>query len=147
MKMPPVSKSEFSVADKGTYLAQLCDIEEKVALQKNDRGEDRESKFWVWKFRGYLIKDPAKKMVPVEVTSGVGVSSKASALKHILSCAFPDMTLDEMSVFNTDEMVGKAWVLKVSVEEKPNGSKKNVILNIEPSDKDPFADTDDEDDD
>lgn len=142
--MPQVQKSEFTVAEKGTYLAQLCDIEQKVAMQKSDSGDDRESKFWVWKFRGYLTKDTTKKMVPIEVTSGCGVSSKQSALKHILSCAFPDMTLDEMSMFNTDEMVGKAWVLKVSVEETAKGSKKNVILNIEPSDKDPFSD-DDED--
>jgi len=148
--MPPVTNSEFAVAAKGTYLTQLCDIEAKTAPQKNDRGETRDSTFWVWKFRGFLTKDKLRKMVPVEITTGTGLSSKASALKNLLMLAYPDKSLDELKTFNTDEMIGKAWVVKVGEDEKPNGGKKNIILNIEPSDDDPFADTasdDDEDDD
>ena len=143
--MPRVQANEFQVAPKGTYLSMLCEIQEKSTPQRNEKtGDMKDSKFWVWKFSGYQTKDPQKKRTPIEVTTGIGVSSKASALKHILSCAYPEMSVDEMKAFDTDTMIGKAWVLKVGVEEKPNGGEKNVILNIEASDKDPFADDDDE---
>jgi len=99
----------------------------------------------VWKFRGFSVKDKLRKMVPVEITTGTGITSKDSALKNLLMSAFPEKTLEELKSYNTDEMIGKAWVLKVGIGESKNGNEKNVILNIEASEDDPFAEPGDDD--
>jgi len=143
--MPPVTSAEYAVTPKGTYLAQLCDIEVKTAKQPTKEGGERDSSFWVWKFRGFSVKDKLRKMVPVEITTGTGITSKDSALKNLLMSAFPEKTLEELKSYNTDEMIGKAWVLKVGIGESKNGNEKNVILNIEASEDDPFAEPGDDD--
>ena len=142
-EMPPVTSTDYAVTPKGTYLTQLCDIETKSSKQTGSDGVARDSSFWVWKFRGYNMKDPAKKAVPVEITTGTAVTKNDSALKTLLMSAFPDKNLDDLKTFNTDEMVGKAWVIKLGIGEKPNGGEKNIILNIEATEEDPFADDDD----
>jgi hypothetical protein len=138
--MPAVHSGEVVLADKGVYIAQLCAIDAKTAKQKNDQGIEQDSTFWIWKFRGFKEKDKARAMCPVEVTTGCTVSTKDSQLKSLLMSAFPEMTPEEMKTFNTDEMIGKAWRIKVGVAQKPNGNDKNVILDIEACDEDPFAD-------
>lgn len=138
--MPQVQPGEVQLADKGIYIAQLCTIEAKTSKQKDDQGVENDSTFWIWKFRGFKEKDKNREMVPVEITTGCTVSSKDSQLKSLLMSAYPEMTLEEMKVFNSDEMIGKAWRLKVGIGQKPNGKDKNVILDIEPCEDDPFAD-------
>lgn len=140
--MPAVTTSEFEIAEKGMYLANLCEIEVKNSKQRRDNGEERDSTFWVWKFKGYREQDKNRKIKSVEITTGTGVSKKDSALKSLLMNAYPDMTFEEMQKFNTDEMIGKSWRIKVGIGQKPDGAEKNIILNIEPSeiDVDPFED-------
>jgi hypothetical protein len=146
--MPPVTTSEFEIAAKGTYLTRLNDIEcksAKITRRADEGGGEKDSNFWVWKFRGYNLKDAKRKQTSVEIVTGTNITSKDSALKSLLMSAYPDMSSDERKAFNTDEMVGKAWLIKVGIGEKPNGGEKNIILNIEASDDDPFADKDDDD--
>ena len=141
--MPQVTSSEYDVAERGVYLANLCAITSKTQKQKNDAGEERDSTFWVWEFKGYKEKDKAKKIMPVEITTGTGISSKPSALKSLLSQAFEEMTFEEMKKFNTDEMINKAWRISVTVEPKQSGGgDKNVITKIEEVEIDVFADED-----
>ena len=138
--MPAVTKSDFEIAEKGMYLANLCEIEVKASTLKRDDGSDSKGFFWVWKFKGYRETDKRKEIKSVEITTGTAVSKKDSALKSLLMNAFPDMTFEEMQKYNTDEMIGKSWRIKVGIGQKPDGNEKNVILNIEPSDidVDPF---------
>lgn len=145
--MPKVQSGEVTLADKGIYIAQLCAIESKASTLKRDDGSDSTGSFWIWKFKGYLEKDPKKKVAPVEIATGSTVSKKDSALKNLLLSAYPDFTLEDMKEFDTDEMIGKVWRIKVSIGQKPDGQDKNVILNIEASDInfDPFAGEEDDD--
>jgi hypothetical protein len=140
--MPQVQSSEFTLADKGVYIATLCEIETKSSKQRGSNGEEKDSTFWVWKFKGCKEKGADKKVCKVEITTGTGVTKKDSALKSLLSSAFPDMSPDEMRAYNTDEMIDQNWRIKVGMGEKPDGSPKNVILDIEAYDRefDAFAD-------
>ena len=144
--MPKVSSGEVTLAEKGVYIAQLMTIESKASTLKRDDGSDSTGCFWIWKFKGYLEKDVKKKVGPVEITTGSTVSKKDSALKSLLMSAYPEFTLDDMKEFDTDEMINKTWRIKVGIGQKPDGSDKNVILNIEASEKefDAFADQDDD---
>lgn len=145
--MPVVKSSEFSIAPKGVYLLQLLQIDEKASTLKKDNGGDP-GYFWIWKFAGYLQKDKAKTRVDIDITTGTSVSAKDSALKNILTQVPVDasgdtLTLDQMKTYNTDDLIGSDYVVKIGVELKPDGvSQKNTIISIEPApeDTDVFAD-------
>lgn len=139
--MPAVSTFEREVIAKGVYLFTLTEIEVRASTLKRDDGSAG-GDFWIWKWRGKHVKTQDK--AKLETSSGTSVSKKDSALKSLLSSAYPDMTLEDMKTFNTDEMIGKSWQVSVGVVMDDKGEKKNKIIDIEASEKDPFADSDDD---
>ena len=139
--MPKVESGGATIVPAGVYTTQLNEIAVTPSTMKRDDGSDG-LPFWVWKFRGFKGKD-RDDMHTVEIVTGSTVSQKDGALKSLLMSAHEEMTLTEMKQYDTDEMINKFWKIKIGVTENKSGSPKNVILNIEETTDDPFADSDD----
>jgi hypothetical protein len=137
--MPIPTTFERIVIAKGVYVFTLTAIEVKASSLKRVDGSAG-GDFWVWKWRGKHARsgEPAK----LETTTGSGISKKDSALKTLLTSAYPEITFEEMKEFNTDEMVGKTWEVSVGIAMDEKGDKINRIIDLQPSTKDAFSDED-----